>query len=213
MRATALVGLAALVSAPASATVYQFSWSGTVTSLLANTSATNVMLNDAASASFTFDDRTAVFVPMTNSAPQLMNYSGILTNYQFSVGSISLAAPIVSTMFLTETDWFGQDGFSFNPQFDPLGYSLEHAALGFVPGYTGNSLTNGFSLNGLTNQRLTLNVGVGAARESIVATMTNATVTVLGAVPEPATWGMMICGFGLVGGVLRSRRKTALGLT
>lgn len=28
------------------------------------------------------------------------------------------------------------------------------------------------------------------------------------AVPEPATWGMMILGFGLVGGALRRRRKT-----
>jgi hypothetical protein len=28
------------------------------------------------------------------------------------------------------------------------------------------------------------------------------------AVPEPATWGMMILGFGLIGGQLRSRRRT-----
>lgn len=27
------------------------------------------------------------------------------------------------------------------------------------------------------------------------------------AVPEPATWGMLILGFGLIGGALRSRRK------
>lgn len=29
-------------------------------------------------------------------------------------------------------------------------------------------------------------------------------------VPEPATWAMMLIGFGAVGGALRSRRKTAL---
>ena len=28
---------------------------------------------------------------------------------------------------------------------------------------------------------------------------------VISAVPEPATWGMMIAGFGLVGGVMRRR--------
>ncbi|QTD57656.1 PEPxxWA-CTERM sorting domain-containing protein [Parasphingorhabdus cellanae] len=28
------------------------------------------------------------------------------------------------------------------------------------------------------------------------------------AVPEPATWGMMIFGFGMVGGALRRRRKS-----
>jgi len=29
--------------------------------------------------------------------------------------------------------------------------------------------------------------------------------TVTGAVPEPATWAMMIAGFGLVGGAMRRR--------
>ena len=33
---------------------------------------------------------------------------------------------------------------------------------------------------------------------------------VTSAVPEPATWAMMILGFGLVGGALRRRRSTAL---
>ncbi|QDZ09212.1 PEP-CTERM sorting domain-containing protein [Sphingomonas panacisoli] len=31
----------------------------------------------------------------------------------------------------------------------------------------------------------------------------------LTAVPEPATWGMLVLGFGLVGGALRSRRRSA----
>lgn len=35
-------------------------------------------------------------------------------------------------------------------------------------------------------------------------------VTLAGAVPEPATWGMMIAGFGLAGGALRSRRKASV---
>lgn len=30
------------------------------------------------------------------------------------------------------------------------------------------------------------------------------------AVPEPATWGLMLAGFGLVGGALRVRRRTAV---
>ncbi len=32
-----------------------------------------------------------------------------------------------------------------------------------------------------------------------------------GAVPEPATWAMMILGFGAVGGVMRSRRRAVAG--
>ena len=35
------------------------------------------------------------------------------------------------------------------------------------------------------------------------------TVGVGGVVPEPATWAMMIMGFGLAGGALRSRRRVA----
>jgi len=31
-----------------------------------------------------------------------------------------------------------------------------------------------------------------------------------GGVPEPASWAMMVGGFGLVGGAMRSRRKTAV---
>jgi hypothetical protein len=31
-----------------------------------------------------------------------------------------------------------------------------------------------------------------------------------GAVPEPATWAMMVMGFGLVGGAMRRRRKVAV---
>ena len=31
-----------------------------------------------------------------------------------------------------------------------------------------------------------------------------------GAVPEPATWAMLICGFGGVGSILRRRRRTSL---
>lgn len=34
---------------------------------------------------------------------------------------------------------------------------------------------------------------------------------VAGGVPEPATWALMILGFGLVGGMLRARRKAARG--
>jgi len=31
-----------------------------------------------------------------------------------------------------------------------------------------------------------------------------------GGVPEPATWGLMLGGFGAIGGAMRSRRKAAV---
>lgn len=39
------------------------------------------------------------------------------------------------------------------------------------------------------------------------------TVNVLAAVPEPATWAMMIGGFGLIGGALRRRRNLGTTVT
>lgn len=37
-----------------------------------------------------------------------------------------------------------------------------------------------------------------------------ATFTLLPAVPEPTTWAMMVVGFGLAGGILRSRKRTTV---
>ena len=36
---------------------------------------------------------------------------------------------------------------------------------------------------------------------------------VTGAVPEPATWALLILGFGLIGGAMRARRKTNVTVT
>jgi len=43
-----------------------------------------------------------------------------------------------------------------------------------------------------------------------VQTFTGATVALGGAVPEPASWALMLGGFGLVGGAMRSRRRQAV---
>ncbi|NJC08354.1 PEPxxWA-CTERM sorting domain-containing protein [Polymorphobacter fuscus] len=46
----------------------------------------------------------------------------------------------------------------------------------------------------------------GPTRGSLVATIGTNAVTVPGAVPEPAMWGMMIVGFGMVGLQMRGRK-------
>lgn len=43
-----------------------------------------------------------------------------------------------------------------------------------------------------------------------VQTFAGATVAIGGAVPEPTSWAMMLGGFGLVGGAMRSRRRQAV---
>lgn len=40
------------------------------------------------------------------------------------------------------------------------------------------------------------------------STLTISAVAAAGAVPEPATWAMLITGFGVVGGSMRARRRT-----
>jgi hypothetical protein len=40
---------------------------------------------------------------------------------------------------------------------------------------------------------------------------TDLTISLAGGVPEPATWAMMIGGFGLIGAALRRRRRLAVG--
>lgn len=47
----------------------------------------------------------------------------------------------------------------------------------------------------------------GMTSSSAKAATYTGTATFAAAVPEPATWGMMIAGLGLVGGVMRRRRQ------
>jgi hypothetical protein len=73
--------------------------------------------------------------------------------------------------------------------------------------HTGSTLTIGFRAAGAGWQ--------GGDDESwgldnFRVTATNATT---GGVPEPATWAMMLVGFGAVGGALRSRRKATVRYT
>jgi hypothetical protein len=85
--------------------------------------------------------------------------------------------------------------------------------------YTGGAIVNdptfdsGNRTSAETNGVVTYRVGAG---DSLItgATFTSTGMSFefdnLAAVPEPAAWGMMILGFGLVGGVLRRRPKLAV---
>ena len=86
-------------------------------------------------------------------------------------------------------------------------------------GLTGSNLT-GFDISGATGiaylsidsafYRVSLSTGAASFIDTIGSgPLIGFTAT--GAVPEPATWGMMIIGFGIVGSTLR-RRKTSLRL-
>jgi hypothetical protein len=88
------------------------------------------------------------------------------------------------------------------------GYSAGTGAPGTFAQLDG-SLVNGALIEGGSNSLVdNSNIGV-AGRYLFTVRDGNVTVPVItGAAPEPATWGMMIGGFGMAGGALRRRRPT-----
>lgn len=99
----------------------------------------------------------------------------------------------------------GFSAISWIPLFDPnaLGYPGYYGALPTPElSFTANSLHIGFSSYGDSPPQFTFSNG-GQAVFSYQA--------VAGAVPEPASWALMLAGFGLAGGAMRSaRRRTAV---
>jgi hypothetical protein len=91
------------------------------------------------------------------------------------------------------------DVFSYN------GVLLEHATLN---GLTNNSFISVSTTNGESLSRVVFNTGGNPQLEGVGQIRIDGVF----AVPEPATWAMMILGFGGVGATLRSKRRRALTL-
>ncbi len=88
-----------------------------------------------------------------------------------------------------------------------------------VGSFTGTALalpiSNGDQLNGLTNRRYDFTFTGGTDVNKIVFASTKPAFEIdnlaIAGVPEPATWAMMLLGFGFVGFMMRSnRQKTGL---
>ena len=58
-----------------------------------------------------------------------------------------------------------------------------------------------------TGDSVTFNVSAGTIGGANLAGLGGVGTNAVNPVPEPATWAMMLVGFGAVGGALRSRRK------
>ena len=111
--------------------------------------------------------------------------SGVLADTNWAISGFSRGLPITASIFdsgnaLLETITFSNDG------------TLNDLA----PGYWG------FSRGSADIASLTLSNGFIIARDFSVLAEPN------GAVPEPASWALMIAGFGLVGSAMRRRRET-----
>ena len=97
-----------------------------------------------------------------------------------------------------------------------LEFCLRTGNGGQCSGGGGGGLTNSQSANGgfwlnFNSPQTSLALSDFSVRYQSVAgagNVTSASGVPFGLVPEPATWAMMILGFGLIGGALRSRKAT-----
>jgi hypothetical protein len=149
----------------------------------------------------TFGVMTAPGVPDVAAAP-LGTAPGTNFAYAATGWYADLTAPVITGFSL----YLGSiDGFNHIAFFDgatPLGE------------FDGNALAppaNGNQGSPITNRRITFDFGgATATRVRIFSTGVSTewdTIAVPTGVPEPATWAMMITGFGLLGAALRRRRQ------
>jgi len=86
-------------------------------------------------------------------------------------------------------------------------FQLDNTSV-FDPAYSNWTLFAAVNLAGLSIDQLSVELAAGNDQGfNYLQTIDN--VTFASAVPEPATWAMMIAGFGLAGAMLRRRRQTA----
>lgn len=168
--------------------------------------------------------QAATFIPASASTPTLIGTfkAGLL--YFTATGSASLTGnagfdvdangvPLRGSVTDPNYQYFNPNGsFTADGSFGPAGSRVKIGALAITTtadgssGYTflGTRRTLGFfstvQLYGLVNDTNASN-NTGGFTVDVVA------------VPEPATWAMMISGFGFVGGAMRSRRRQQVRIT
>ncbi len=120
-------------------------------------------------------------------------------------------------------DSYGDLTFTFGTPINAFGLDIATIARGFVGSssgafvltvngtpYTYNySGSSGFGFLGITTDTAfsSLTITTSKVNDSLFDTVRFGTLAAATpAVPEPATWAMMIAGFGLVGGAMRRRR-------
>ncbi len=122
------------------------------------------------------------------------------TNYAGSYVGVGFASPGSFTLgFEGAQRYFGLLITSSDPTNALTFYSGETAVFSYAVGsnFSGSSFVN-FAFGSQSFDSVVFTAGPGTGFES-----DNHTIA---AVPEPATWALMIGGFGLVGGTLRRRR-------
>lgn len=154
------------------------------------------------------------------------------TNYGFPIGDhpgSSLTVPGNLTPYLAVYGG-GVANINFTGVGDVRSFSFDystvdtyntltiHYATGADTVYTGTQILNGLP-TAVTNGSITVNgdgriiTGLSLSTTSNAFEVDNLSFSAgLAAVPEPASWALMLGGFGVIGGAMRSRRKPAHGI-
>lgn len=118
--------------------------------------------------------------------------------------------PTNEVQFAAGSGWF--DGTALSLQYEVLSGGSTIAS-GTIPGISGYTGFGYFGFSGATFDELKLQVQASGYTGGFDAAAYEAgafdAFTTGGAVPEPASWALMIAGFGMVGFAMR-RRKVAL---
>ena len=132
------------------------------------------------------------------------NASADAFNFQYSLTSTNIADAVDSAA------WKDLDSLDFA--------SPNNAAVGALNGNTNSTALTGSLTNLMIGANATFAIRFldvdasssddGLAVDNFTVTARAGAVTPAPAVPEPATWAMMVIGFGLVGGTMRRRRTT-----
>jgi hypothetical protein len=235
MRKTILLGaaVAALVATSASADIITFTWTGKVQSgvdklKMFGTSATANMANKTFTATYVYDTLLGFVGGSQAGDPStvspLVSAQITINGKTISIGGAFHSGFAAdkdqdSSEFTTAQDFDGiyhvtlqNQVFSYDvtrpygdPSFNDLDVDLNSAEntslFGSIYSFIEKDQVagSGFEHLFLLNQHLTIN-------RQIVTPPPPASV------PEPASWAMMLGGFGLIGGALRSRRRVVVRL-
>jgi hypothetical protein len=142
-------------------------------------------------------------------------YYGAISNAVITIGSDTYSSTF--SRIDVANDENGNDGLSFdfsglvgasfaNSLPSDFGFALRD---GSASAFSSQALPTSFDISEFTNGNggnSSVFSYVGGQRYGVITSASGSTA----AVPESATWAMMIAGFGLVGGVTRRRRNTTV---